>query len=99
MRTIPAPSLGAGKAAGEKSTPANELPSLPREKTALEQMKVFLEHRTSKVYFVGTMVGLSLGGLLVIAGFVLSILGISGSIEWKSGRIFCFSGAGHTLAI
>src|SRR5262249_48839874 len=88
MRTIPTASSEAGKAAqrravvGERSIPVDELLSLQREKTKLEQMKVFLEHRTSKVYFVGTIVGLSLGGLLAIAGFVLSILGLSGSIEW-----------------
>lgn len=88
MRTILAPSIEAAKAtprravAGEMSTPADGFLSLHLEKTKLEQMKAFLEHRTSKVYFVGTIMGLSLGGLLAIAGFVLSILGLSGSIEW-----------------
>lgn len=36
----------------------------------------------SKVYFYGTLMGITFGGLMAISGFILSVLGLSGSIEW-----------------
>ena len=90
MRTILAPSIEAAKAAprravaGEMSTPADGFLSLHLEKTKLEQMKAFLEHRTSKVYFVGTIMGLSLGGLLAILALFCPFLAYPGQSNGSS---------------
>lgn len=38
--------------------------------------------RGSRTYFVGTLMGISVGAIVCISGFVLCILGLSGTIEW-----------------
>ena len=36
----------------------------------------------SRVYLVGTIMGITVGSLFCIAGFILAILGLNGNIEW-----------------
>jgi hypothetical protein len=36
----------------------------------------------AKTYRIGIVLGISLGALFCVAGFVLIVLGLSGSIEW-----------------
>jgi hypothetical protein len=36
----------------------------------------------SKAYYVGTIMGITVGALFCIAGFTMAVLGLSGSIDW-----------------
>lgn len=38
--------------------------------------------RGSRVYLVGTIMGIVVGSMFCVAGFVLAVLGLNGSIEW-----------------
>ena len=48
-----------------------------------EMVKLLRERSSgSKAYLIGTILGISIGALFCIAGFVIAILGLTGSIEW-----------------
>ena len=40
------------------------------------------DERESRVYTVAVWMGIAIGGLICIAGVVLAVMGLSGSIEW-----------------
>ena len=43
---------------------------------------VKMRSKQHKTYLIGTIMGISVGALFSIAGFIITILGFTGSIEW-----------------
>lgn len=57
---------------------------MPVDREAFAELVELARQRSegSKVYLYGTLLGIAIGGLAFIGGFVLALLGLSGAIEW-----------------
>ena len=59
----------------------------PEYQHRIEELKVYADlaktlSQDSKVYLIGTVMGISVGAIFCVAGFTLAILGLTGNIEW-----------------
>jgi hypothetical protein len=74
----------------EEKDPEEQAPEAkraPRTNTDLESLRILMElaknrSQGSPTYRLAILMGIAIGGVFALAGFVLCLLGLSGSIEW-----------------